>query len=73
MKNFGMCLFTAIITAVIVVSIMVCKFGAFDVSNHTDHYVTLRNGEVISTYDKTELDEINYDVTVNHRINIFSR
>ena len=73
MKNFMMILATAIITAAIVVAIMVCKFGAFNVTNHTDHYVTTRNGEVISSEYRNVTDEVNFDVNVSERFNIFSR
>ena len=73
MKNFMMILTTAIITTIIVVAVMVCKFGAVNVSNHTDHYVTTCNGVIVSTEDKNVTDEVNFDVNVSERFNIFSR
>lgn len=73
MKNFMMIFATAIITTIIVVVIMVCKFGAVNVTNHTDHYVTTCNGEVISSEYRNVTDEVNFDVNVSERFNIFSR
>ena len=73
MKNFAMIFVTAVITAAITIGVMVCKFGMINVSSHTDHYETTKNGVVISSEDRVETDEVNFDVTINERFNIFSR
>lgn len=72
-KNFVMIFVTAVITAALTVGVMVCKFGMINVSSHTDEYVTTCNGVVINQEDKVVTDEINFDVMINERFNIFSR
>ncbi len=73
MKTFRTIILTALITALVMGGLIVYKFGMINVSSHTDHYETTKNGVVISSEDVVETDEVNFDVTINERFNIFSR
>lgn len=73
MKTFRTIILTALITALVMGGLIVYKFGMINVSSHTDHYETTKNGVVISSEDRVETDEVNFDVTINERFNIFSR
>ena len=73
MKTFRTIILTALVTALVMGGLIVYKFGMINVSSHTDHYETTKNGVVISSEDRVETDEVNFDVTINERFNIFSR
>lgn len=73
MKNLVIVLSTVTITFIITMIFVMVKFGGFNISNHTDHYVTTCNGEVISERDDIVTDRIDFNVNINEGWNIFSR
>ena len=73
MKNLVMIAVSITITFVVTMLVVMIKFGGFNISNHTDHYVTTCNGQVVNEYDSVVTDSITYDVSINQRFNIFNR
>ena len=73
MKNLVIVLTTITITFIATMIFVMVKFGGFNISNHTDHYVTTCNGQVISERDDVVTDRIDFNVHVNEGFNIFSR
>lgn len=73
MKNFMMVLATITITFIVTMLLVIVKFGGFNISNHTDHYVTTCNGEVVSEHNEVVTDRVDFSINVNEAFNIFSR
>jgi hypothetical protein len=73
MKKFMMVLTTITITFIVTMLLVIVKFGGFNVSSHTDHYVTTCNGEVVKEYNEVVTDRVDFNINVNEGFNIFSR
>ncbi len=73
MKNFMMVLATITITFIVTMLLVIVKFGGFNISNHTDHYVTTCNGEIVSEHNEVVTDRVDFSINVNEAFNIFSR
>ena len=73
MKNFMMVLITITITFIVTMLLVIVKFGGFNVTNHTDHYVTTCNGEVVNEHNEVVTDRVDFNINVNEAFNIFSR
>lgn len=73
MKNLVIVLTTITITFIATMIFVIVKFGGFNISNHTDHYVTTCNGEVVSEHNEVVTDRVDFSINVNEAFNIFSR
>lgn len=68
-----MVLATITITFIVTMLLVIVKFGGFNISNHTDHYVTTCNGEIVSEHNEVVTDRVDFSINVNEAFNIFSR
>lgn len=73
MKNFMMVLVAITLTFAATMIFVMVKFGGINVTNHSDHYITTCNGEVVSEYDNIVTDRVDYTISINEGFNLFKR
>lgn len=73
MKKLVTIIVTVAITFVATMAFAMVRFGGFNVSSHTDHYVTTCNGQIVSESNKVVTDEVSFNVSVDEAFTLFSR
>lgn len=73
MRNVMMILVAITLTFAATMIFVIVKFGGFNITNHTDHYITTCNGEVVNEYDNIVTDRVDYTISVNEGFNLFKR